>query len=969
MTAKSLSLRVRLALCLGLTAFLLTAPLTAHAQGTSTITGVVRSQAGRPVSDATISFDSAANVQTDGNGRFRLTIPAGVGGRLSIRAVGFAPAKLELSAITSAATRSVAITLAPIIVVDAITVVGSADRPLLNTEDATTGGAVEAAEIQALPTDARDPVALLANVPGVAQSSGFFGDAPILTFNALNGLYTSYTLDGLDNTEGFLGGPRVEFPLGGLAREEALVNTYPTRYGRSPSGVVALESRAGTPETRGDAFAFYRPGRPFDARTKTPFGTAADSRAILDRQQDGFRRYHLGSGISGALDPGRTFYAAAAEYSDENEDRVSSTARTAFVGTERRQKVKLFGRIDHGWSPTQTTTLRAAMSWVDRAGRGGGVVTPEADVTTRRIGTLTALIHRSALRDGSGGNTAAFQVGTFRWYFPPTLSSLRVPQVTILDSATGATLAVVGSSNFVFDESETQLQLRDVFERRSGDHATAVGGEIIRSSFQLTGSNTNPNGAYAVFNDPGTPIPRAGELYTYAEIPDGVRVASYTIDANPAQVDLTQGLYSAFIEDKWRVTPSLLLTTGVRWDYDDLTSRGGSSADLNNFQPRFSFNWYATPGVVIRGGAGMYAGKFPYAIYSDAVQFGPGGNATVTFDSTTTPGAPTFRQGLTPEELATQQSLLPAREQRRMFAHGLEQPMSYQATLGTQFLVGERWAVTVDAVFSETRHLPRSYDLNAGGYALTSGDTSGAANKPVSFGDTLRPVTPTTGGYRRLTTTESAGLSRYWGVYLSVRRQMSDAWSLDANWVWSRARNNTEDINFNAAVGNDFAAEWADASNDRRHRVTLRSVYTLAEALRLSVIGDYQTGLPVNRVAGTLNADGSVVTYDLDGSGSSFGDGFIGNNDRYFGVPRNGERLPNFLALSTSAAYIWHTRAGDLEFRADVFNLLNGTQWGNFANGIPGGGSRTQYGHPGDPIVLRSPGPPRQIQLSTRFVF
>jgi hypothetical protein len=458
-------------------------------------------------------------------------------------------------------------------------------------------------------------------------------------------------------------------------------------------------------------------------------------------------------------------------------------------------------------------------------------------------------------------------------------------------------------------------------------------------------------------------------LFSFQDLPPDIRVASYTIDANPAQVDLTQSLVGAFVEDRWRASPSLLLIGGLRWDYDDITSRGESSPDLDNFQPRLSFNWYASPRSVLRGGAGIYAGKFPYAIYSDAVQFGPDGNATVSFDSTTTPGAPAFGQGLTPQELRQRAGLLPAREQRRTFARGLEQPLSYQATLGYQIQVGDDWAFSVDGVFSETRHLPRSFDLNPPAYALTPGDTSAAAAKTTAFGDARRPVTPVNGSFRRLTTTESAGTARYWGLYLSARRRLSRQWTVDANWVWSRARNDTEDINFNAAIGNDFDAEWADASNDRRHQVTVRTIYTLSGRLRLSAIGDFQTGLPVNRVAGAINPDGSTVTYDLDGSGPVFGDGFIGNSDRFFGVPRNGERLPSFFNLSAGVAYLLDTGIGGFELRADVFNVFNGTQWGNFANGITGGGSRTQFGHPGDPIVLRSPGPPRQLQFSTRYVF
>jgi hypothetical protein len=58
-----------------------------------------------------------------------------------------------------------------------------------------------------------------------------------------------------------------------------------------------------------------------------------------------------------------------------------------------------------------------------------------------------------------------------------------------------------------------------------------------------------------------------------------------------------------------------------------------------------------------------------------------------------------------------------------------------------------------------------------------------------------------------------------------------------------------------------------------------------------------------------------------------------------------------------------------VELRADVFNLLNAVNAGGFANGIPGGGARTQVGRPGDPIVIGNVAPPRQFQFSARVVF
>lgn len=936
----------------------------AGAQAGATLTGTLRAQDGTPVAGGRVRFvPGGGEAETDAGGHFRLAVASSTAGSLVFAAVGFTGDSVAVPALAPGARREVALTLVPLHLLDAVTVVAARARPLLNTEDATTGGAVEAAELEALPTDAREPLSLLFNVPGVAQSTGFFGDAPPLSINGSNSLYTQYTLDGLDNNEGFLGGPRVEFPLGGLAREEALVNTYSTVYGRSSNGVINQESRAGSDSTRGELFGYYRPGRPLDAANKVPFGADPDD---VESLQDGFRRFQLGGGIGGPVARGSTFGSGTAEYTNETEDRIPSTARAAFAGTEKRERVKLFGRLDQGWSPSQTTNLRAAFSDVSRAGLGSGVVSPEADITTRRIGSLVALTHRSAFAAGRGSNSLSVQLGTFRWKFPPTASDFSRPNVVIESGSDSSVQAVVGSSNFIFDEKETQLQLRDLVETAiGGAHTLRVGADVTTAWFKLTGANTNPNGSYVVFND-GNINPAPGRFYSLEDIPADVRVRSYTIDARIARVDRTQTNYGVFIEDRWRVSPSLTLQGGVRWDYDDLTSRGESRADLDNFQPRVSFNWYATPRSVVRGGFGYYTGKLPYAVFSDAFQFGPDGNATVTFDNTTTPGAPVFGQGLTQQELGQRADLLPAREERRTFALGLEQPFSRQATLGYQRQFGDAWAIAVDAVFSDTRHLPRSHDLNPVTRPLTAADT---VDRGTNFGDPTRPIAPATNSFRRLTTTDTEGRGRYWGLYTSVRHRFSEAWTLDANWVWSRSRNDTEDINFNAAQANDYGAEYADAVNDRRHKITVRSVYTFARQLRLSLIGDFQTGQPVNRVAGRINPDGTVTTLDLDGSGPIYGEGFIGSNDRYPGVPRDGERLPSFFNLSGGVAYLFGVPGGDLELRADAFNLLNGTEWGGFANGITGGGSRTQFGRPGDPIVLRSPGPPRQIQFSARYAF
>lgn len=921
------------------------APHAAAAQDTLQVQGVVRAMSGRPIERVTVraAAGAAALGVSDETGRFSVRVPGRAPFGLRFARDGFQPETVTVRASAPGTVITLAVTLSPLAQLAVQQVVAQRERPLLHVEDAATGGSVERAEAVALPTDARDPMALAFTIPGVAQARAFFGDAPKLSLNGGNALYVNYTLDGLENTEGFLGGPRVEFPLAALHRLTVQAEGSPVAFGRSPSGSVNAESRAGGARWQVEAFAYNRPGIPFDARPKlVPVG---QNPRDFRRAQEGFRRTQLGIASGGPVFSGATFGFGALEYTNENEDRISSTARATFVGRELRETYKAFARIDHGWNDRQTTTLRFAMSHQARAGAGSGIVAPEADITTIRSGTVTALTHRSASPDGRTSNTVSAQLGTYTWNFPPTRSNFRTPQVTILDRDS-LPIGVVGSSNFVFDESELQVQLRDVIERQLNPrHTLTAGVDVVTSAFRLTGASTNPVGSYEVVNTGN--IPSVNGRYRLQDIPADVFVRSYTIDAAQKQVDLSQALVAAFVEDRWRPTPTLTVLTGLRWDYDDLTRRGASKADLSNLQPRASFTWWPSANVVWRGGLGIHSGRLPYAVYSDAVQFGPNGNQTVTFRGAQ---APRFLQG--PQAVDLNRGALPPHEIRQMFALGITSPRSVQATLGVQRQLTTRLVVSLDGVWVDSRHLPRSWDLNASTRSIAPGDTLGL---PVSVGDASRPVLPTAGGYRRLTTTESGGSASYAAMYASLRYRAAPSLTIDGSWVWSHAITNTEDINFNASVGNNFALDRADANNDRRHKVTGRAVWTGRQGWQVSAILDWQTGTPINRVA---------FFRDLTGSGGAYGDGFIGNYQRFAGVPRNGERLPSALQSSVSVARELRVGAQRWTARADLFNAFNRLNASGFATGVGGGGSATQVGRPGDAIAYVTAGPPRQVQLS-----
>ena len=154
---------------------------------------------------------------------------------------------------------------------------------------------------------------------------------------------------------------------------------------------------------------------------------------------------------------------------------------------------------------------------------------------------------------------------------------------------------------------------------------------------------------------------------------------------------------------------------------------------------------------------------------------------------------------------------------------------------------------------------------------------------------------------------------------------------MNDNYAWrfiytlSRNENNTEDINFRAMDSNNFEDEWGPSINDRTH-VFENTIFNLypCDGWEFTFAGLVQSGMPINRIP-----DASVYgTTDLNGDGRSFGDAYVGNSDRSPGESRNNDRLPWSNTIDLGAQYAWSLGTGNLEFRADVFNLLNaGPEW------------------------------------------
>jgi hypothetical protein len=90
--------------------------------------------------------------------------------------------------------------------------------------------------------------------------------------------------------------------------------------------------------------------------------------------------------------------------------------------------------------------------------------------------------------------------------------------------------------------------------------------------------------------------------------------ASYLRRVGNPRIGLRRTEWHSFAQDDWRITPTLTLNIGLRYEFntaprevaDRIPSQYLLDADRNNFAPRIGFAWQALPKTVVRGGYGIY---------------------------------------------------------------------------------------------------------------------------------------------------------------------------------------------------------------------------------------------------------------------------------------------------------------------------------------------------------------------------
>jgi outer membrane receptor protein involved in Fe transport len=487
--------------------------------------------------------------------------------------------------------------------------------------------------------------------------------------------------------------------------------------------------------------------------------------------------------------------------------------------------------------------------------------------------------------------------------------------------------------------------------------------------------------------------------------------------------NLHQNMYFAYVQDDWKVRPDLTLNLGLRYEYatphteedNQLTNfdpetrtmipaRDGSledraliKPDRNNFAPRVGFAWSATPRTVLRAAYGISYIHFHRAGGGNLLPIN-GPQVITAVISQANPTAPGFR--LTQDGYPT--GLTDPTRFDPLLANVTYMPQDYHASRVQSWFVSaqrelfKNTVLDVAYVGNKSSGLLLFANYNQAAPNNAAGTLSLQSRRPIStFGD--------------ITYAFNGGFSRYKALQVRLEHRSGGLTFLNS-FTWSKAEDNgagsLENPNGNFPAPQDFHnldAEVGLSAYDQPLNNTTSVVWQLpvgkgrrygsgfggiAQALlggwQLSAINNMWSGEPITfQYTPAAAATVSGIQQDFRGA-NNYRPNVVGDPyspDRsptnYFNkdavvIPtdpsqpfgnakRNSVRSDPFfqldLGLSKSFDLGWHgTR---LEFRTEVFNLLNKTNF-RAANGNR---SSAAFG------TITATYDPRQIQFGLKLSY
>jgi hypothetical protein len=783
-----------------------------------------------------LATNQSRTIQTDGQGRFRIPfLPVGMY-RFTAQPSGFVPTVRQLQLTIGAAfdlTLQVAIgpTSTSVSVTDQV--------PVLEENRSQISETVLQTEINNLPFSGRNYLDLALLTPGVSPTNTnsvqtFAETAPVVgqgySVNSQRNFSNSFVVDGLSANDDAAGLAGNSYGMDVVREFQVVTSGGQAEFGRAMGGYFNIITRSGTNAIHGTVYGFLRNQR-LNANN-----ALSGSKLPLTQGQ-------YGASLSGPIKRDKTFFfgnyegrrlntAGIVTITPANATAINSRlSAIGFTGprlTVGSGSTSLFPTTVH----TDTAFVRGDHRFSDRDQFSLRYSYYRLDSTNARgVGSLADVSYGTAVRDTNHtvaiGNVATFSPRTFnetRGQF--TYDSLNAPSNTQNSPA----ITISGVATFGRFSSSPTSRLNYLYE--------AVDNLVLQR-----GPHTIKMGADFLFND--DTIANPGSIrgsYTFASLAafssGTYNTGGYSQSFGIPSVQQNNPNIGFYVQDEWKIAPSLTLNTGLRYDLQFLRT---INTDKNNVAPRVGFAWspFAAKATVLRGSFGLYYDRVPLRAMANALL--SAGNTTdpaqanllsYTY-SPTTPGAPVFPSVATTPPAGAQINYT-------LLNRDIQNAYSEQTSLGIEQQLFGKASLGISYQHSRGLHLLSSYNTN-----INSNGT-----RPDATRGNVKPY-------------DSRFDSYYDGLAVSFVERPVSWGSARISYTWSKAINNVGEYFFSSPINNfDFTVDRGRSDDDQRHRVVFDASVNsptnhangftahVTHGWRLGGILQYYSRLPFNITTG-----------------------------------------------------------------------------------------------------------------------
>jgi outer membrane receptor protein involved in Fe transport len=870
----------------------------ALAQTTGSIEGTVTDQSGGVLPGVTVELTSPAlqggrTATTGADGRYRFpSLPPGAY-TVNANLEGFG-ASQKNATVTLDATATVNMQLQ---LATTANVTVSGEAPIVDTSQTTHGSNYSAQVIDKLPVG-RNYADVVRSQAGVQQDFGETqGRSLALSIYGSTSSENLFLIDGVNTTNVIKGFQGKDINNEFIQEVEVKTGGYQAEYGRNTGGVINVVTKSGGNEFHGGVFGYYN-----------DTGMRADPKVVLtpdfaqtgDAQEAGLAigqssspltkdvRQEYGLDLGGFVVKDKVWFFGAY-------DRVKLNQETSPVfGTEQGTNFPL-DIFQNKYSGKLTFNILQGTSIVgsffsDTQSQTGTIGVPEGPNPFSYSGRIDTggpdWAARANQLFGSFG-IFTFQYSRHKDRFLTKPNGLDVPTIldytptAFTDPATGqaGTRETLGGFGQVFgpttNNESTRNSYSGSFTGYAGDHEFKVGGDYqkdttfgstfftggqqlrVRPCLQDNGANQcNLAQAPLYTNSEGNSIP---VFYQH-----DVFTANGT-DLTPlaqAPFNVPTNRWSLFVQDQWRIIPTLTVNAGVRYDTESLKRGDNSTAFTLNHEwaPRIGFVW----DFVGDGTSKLYGfvGRFYYALPTDLnVRVFTANTSLTTFnytpdDITQDPNAPRSR-------LIQVGSL-----EGEPVDPGIKGPYQDEATIGVEKALDPTLSINLKGTYRTLgRTVEDRCDLDyntaplGSSCALFNPGSTGPAAQGVygSCNGSANPTDPTAGecGLPGVAVPDAKRIFR--GIEMTARKQFSNQLWMQASYLFSSLRGNYSGaireqsgqtdpgINADYDYHQFLTNAYGNLELDRPHQGRLDVVYNAPFGLSTGLQFYVRSGLPLSR--------------------------------------------------------------------------------------------------------------------------